>query len=136
MSCSIREAASCQRLEKGMQRRGEGKMGTGSVSTSADLKPPWPELLLPRQSSVSINLLGTATLKITIPDLSFGSSPGHGSSLQADEVWRTKAGIWYRRKGIVTLLQKKVTRQARGARGDAKTGEGRRRVFPAFNTFD
>lgn len=28
-----------------------------------------------------------------------------GSTLQADEVWRTKAGIWYRRKGIVTLLK-------------------------------
>ncbi|MGH9968425.1 MAG: hypothetical protein ACREBG_11440 [Pyrinomonadaceae bacterium] len=28
-----------------------------------------------------------------------------GSSLQADEVWRTKAGIWYRRKGMVTLLK-------------------------------
>jgi hypothetical protein len=29
----------------------------------------------------------------------------NGSTLQADEVWRTKAGIWYRRKGIVTLLK-------------------------------
>ncbi len=28
-----------------------------------------------------------------------------GSTLQADEVWRTKAGIWYRRKGIITLLK-------------------------------
>lgn len=29
----------------------------------------------------------------------------NGSNLQADEVWRTKAGIWYRRKGIVTLIK-------------------------------
>jgi hypothetical protein len=29
----------------------------------------------------------------------------NGSSLQADEVWRTKAGVWYRRKGIVTLVK-------------------------------
>ncbi len=29
----------------------------------------------------------------------------NGSNLQADEVWRTKAGIWYRRKGIVTLIR-------------------------------
>lgn len=29
----------------------------------------------------------------------------NGSTLQADEVWRTKAGIWYRRKGIVTFLK-------------------------------
>jgi cytoskeletal protein RodZ len=28
-----------------------------------------------------------------------------GSTLQADEVWRTKAGIWYRRKGIVTFIK-------------------------------
>lgn len=28
-----------------------------------------------------------------------------GSSLQADEVWKTRAGVWYRRKGIVTLLK-------------------------------
>ncbi|MGI8898477.1 MAG: hypothetical protein ACR2IB_08800 [Pyrinomonadaceae bacterium] len=33
-----------------------------------------------------------------------------GSSLQADEVWRTKAGIWYRRKGIVTLLKRNRVR--------------------------
>ena len=29
----------------------------------------------------------------------------NGSAVQADEVWRTKAGIWYRRKGIVTFLR-------------------------------
>jgi hypothetical protein len=29
----------------------------------------------------------------------------NGSSLQVDEVWRTKAGVWYRRKGIVTLVK-------------------------------
>jgi len=28
-----------------------------------------------------------------------------GSTIQADEVWKTKAGIWYRRKGIVTFLK-------------------------------
>jgi len=28
-----------------------------------------------------------------------------GSTLEADEVWRTKAGIWYRRKGIVTFIK-------------------------------
>jgi cytoskeletal protein RodZ len=28
-----------------------------------------------------------------------------GTSLQAEEVWRTKAGIWYRRKGIVTFIK-------------------------------
>ncbi|MCM3873125.1 MAG: hypothetical protein ND895_20780 [Pyrinomonadaceae bacterium] len=29
----------------------------------------------------------------------------NGSTLEADEVWRTKAGIWYRRKGIVTFIK-------------------------------
>lgn len=28
-----------------------------------------------------------------------------GSTLEADEVWRTRAGIWYRRKGIVTFIK-------------------------------
>jgi cytoskeletal protein RodZ len=44
-----------------------------------------------------------------------GSGPvtirlANGSTLQADEVWRTKAGIWYRRKGIVTLLNRNHVR--------------------------
>ena len=29
----------------------------------------------------------------------------NGSTLEADEVWKTKAGIWYRRKGIVTFIK-------------------------------
>jgi len=29
-----------------------------------------------------------------------------GGKVEADEVWRTKDGIWYRRDGIVTLLNK------------------------------
>lgn len=29
-----------------------------------------------------------------------------GSKIDADEVWRTKDGIWYRRNGIVTLLKR------------------------------
>ncbi len=28
-----------------------------------------------------------------------------GGKIEADEVWRTKDGIWYRRSGIVTLLK-------------------------------
>ncbi len=46
MSCSIREAASCQRLEKGDAKKGRRGDGHGECDTSADLKPPWPELLL------------------------------------------------------------------------------------------
>jgi hypothetical protein len=29
-----------------------------------------------------------------------------GSKLSADEVWRTRDGVWYRRDGIVTLLKR------------------------------
>jgi len=29
-----------------------------------------------------------------------------GGKIEADEVWRTKDGVWYRRDGIVTLLKK------------------------------
>jgi cytoskeletal protein RodZ len=29
-----------------------------------------------------------------------------GSRIEADEVWRTKDGVWYRRAGVVTLLNK------------------------------
>ena len=29
-----------------------------------------------------------------------------GGRIDADEVWRTRDGIWYRRAGIVTLLKR------------------------------
>jgi len=29
----------------------------------------------------------------------------NGASIEADEVWRTKEGFWYRRNGIVTLIK-------------------------------
>jgi hypothetical protein len=28
-----------------------------------------------------------------------------GGKIDADEVWRTRDGVWYRRNGIVTLLK-------------------------------
>ena len=28
-----------------------------------------------------------------------------GGKIDADEVWRTRDGVWYRRDGIVTLLK-------------------------------
>lgn len=34
----------------------------------------------------------------------------NGVQLQADEVWRAKEGIWYRSKGLVTLLKKNRVR--------------------------
>ena len=29
----------------------------------------------------------------------------NGARIQADEVWRTKEGVWYRRNGVVTLIK-------------------------------
>jgi hypothetical protein len=29
----------------------------------------------------------------------------NGATIEADEVWRTKEGVWYRRNGIVTLIK-------------------------------
>jgi hypothetical protein len=29
-----------------------------------------------------------------------------GAKIEADEVWRTRDGIWYRRAGMVTLLKR------------------------------
>lgn len=30
----------------------------------------------------------------------------NGTTLDAEEVWETKEGIWYRRRGLVTLLKR------------------------------
>jgi hypothetical protein len=29
-----------------------------------------------------------------------------GARIDADEVWRTRDGVWYRRNGMVTLLKR------------------------------
>jgi hypothetical protein len=29
-----------------------------------------------------------------------------GAKIEADEVWRTRDGVWYRRNGMVTLLKR------------------------------
>jgi hypothetical protein len=29
-----------------------------------------------------------------------------GGKIEADEAWRTKDGVWYRRNGMVTLLKR------------------------------
>ncbi len=30
----------------------------------------------------------------------------NGTSVEADEAWETSEGIWYRRRGVVTLLKR------------------------------
>jgi hypothetical protein len=42
-----------------------------------------------------------------------------GSSIEADEVWEGREGIWYRRGGIVTLLDRKQVKAIERARQSA-----------------
>ncbi len=43
------------------------------------------------------NNAGTAVVRIRLMN---------GATVEADEVWRTKEGVWYRRNGMVTLLKR------------------------------
>lgn len=56
----------------------------------------------------------TSTAPISTSGPGMGKKPGAkpiillttGTKLAADEVWRTRDGVWYRRDGIVTLLKR------------------------------
>lgn len=56
------------------------ELSSGSVSTGGDEK----------------TRSGPVTIRLT-----------NGSSVEADEAWETGEGIWYRRRGILTLLKRK-----------------------------
>ncbi|HET6647517.1 MAG TPA: hypothetical protein VFH01_09350 [Pyrinomonadaceae bacterium] len=71
---------------------------------------------VPATKTVTTNQPDSKPLRVNSNPVSTGSvtKPGSGSitirltdgsTIQADEVWKTKAGIWYRRKGIVTFLK-------------------------------
>ena len=71
---------------------------------------------VPATKTVTNNQPDSRPLRVSSNPVSTGSvtKPGNGSItirltdgsiVQADEVWKTKAGIWYRRKGIVTFLK-------------------------------
>ena len=49
----------------------------------------------PVSTSVDANKRGEVTIRLT-----------DGTSIKADEAWETGEGIWYRRRGIVTLLKR------------------------------
>jgi hypothetical protein len=34
----------------------------------------------------------------------------NGNTVEADEVWETKEGVWYRRRGVVTLVERKLVK--------------------------
>lgn len=55
---------------------GRHKLSSNPVSTSGDVKS------------------GTVTIRLT-----------DGGTLEADQAWRTREGIWFRRHGVVTLLK-------------------------------
>jgi hypothetical protein len=84
---------------------------TGSVSPSAEPSPSPSAMLSPvaHPESRRVELssrpvstgggantgLGTVTIRLT-----------NGTSVEADEVWETGEGIWYRRRGVVNLLER------------------------------
>ena len=106
------------------------QQASNEISTSAEFKQQEPETspspddrshsVAPSSSSPARPTINTrpdsARVRVSSNPVSTGNvtKPGRGpvtirladgSTLQADEVWRTRAGIWYRRKGIVTLLK-------------------------------
>ena len=59
-----------------------------------------------------------------------------GGKIEADEVWRTKDGVWYRRNGIVTLLKRgqvksPLTKRYRQREATETTAPPRHCGFPA-----
>jgi hypothetical protein len=80
------------------------------------LAPASSDQLVPATKTDTNNQPDSKPLRVSSNPVSTGSvtKPGNGSitirltngsTIQADEVWKTKAGIWYRRKGIVTFLK-------------------------------
>ena len=75
-----------------------------SIAPYPKPSPPTPTIAQARATSDPISTSGPGT----------GASPRgkpvilltSGGKIEADEVWRTKDGIWYRRNGLVTLLKR------------------------------
>ena len=96
----------------------EVSIRAGVAQTEADrpLAPGSSDQAVPGTKTVTNNQPDSKPLRVSSNPVSTGSDtkPGNGSitirltdgsTIQADEVWKTKAGIWYRRKGIVTFLK-------------------------------
>jgi hypothetical protein len=71
-----------------------------SKSAVAKASPPKPAVTAPAQLSSKPVSTGTHEKRSMIIRLS------DGGTIAADEAWRTKDGIWYRRNGVVTLLKR------------------------------
>lgn len=71
---------------------------------------------VPAKSSQGTSQITTAHSRSTAGPISTGAAASSsksqvivltsGNKVEADQVWRTKDGIWYRKNGIVTLLQR------------------------------
>lgn len=97
-----------------------------SASTPTPLQPfatPTVTPLPPAEPSPSRTAEATASPTARISRASVSNNPvsttanqngtqtpvlirlNNGARIEADEVWRTKEGVWYRRNGVVTLLK-------------------------------
>ena len=90
-----------------------------SLPTPPVLEAASPSPTAPPASKPTTDRIATAHTNTTVAPIStsgpgIGKKPGakpvillsSGSKLEADEVWRTRDGVWYRRDGIVTLLKR------------------------------
>ena len=83
---------------------------------TASLSPTPTPPPIPKPTSERIATAHTSTTiaPVSTSGPGMGKNPGgkpailltSGSKIDADEVWRTRDGVWYRRDGIVTLLKR------------------------------
>jgi len=121
---SLAQAAQAARVSQVAQQASNQVSTSGSLAQQESAPSASPDNTAPlAEPSASTTAKTTPNTRPDSARLRVSSNPvstgdvkksGHGpvtirltdgSTLQADEVWRTKAGIWYRRKGIVTLLK-------------------------------
>lgn len=85
------------------------------VATASPSPAATPTLITkPASDRVVTAHTSTTVAPISTSGPGMGKKPGgkpvilltSGSKLEADEVWRTRDGVWYRRNGIVTLLKR------------------------------
>ena len=75
----------------------EGSSNTSAKSSSSSAKTSTSH------STTSLAPVSTNTSKAPHKSVILLTT---GGKVEADEVWRTKDGVWYRRDGVVTLLKK------------------------------
>jgi len=80
------------------------RMPLSMVMQLADRGPPGAQVAHTRSTAdpVSTSGPGIGTRQGGKPVIMLTS----GGKIEADEVWRTKDGVWYRRNGMVTLLKR------------------------------